>query len=124
MKTSLRVLELMARTKLSLYDLLQRLPEYSTYRSDLTIPDKLLPTVNISFRKYLSGISFAHEQDRITIDGLRINFSDHSWLLLRIRGTEPKIRVAADAKLSDRAHELLAFGEKIVKEFLALVSCV
>ena len=118
MLTSLRVLELMARKNMSLYNLLKALPTYATYRTDITIKDNLMPKVNTTFRKYLSTIPFANEKERLTIDGTRINFTDNSFLLLRVSGTEPKIRIVSDAKQPSRAKDLLLSGEKIVKEFL------
>lgn len=52
-----------------------------------------------------------------TIDGLRLAFSD-GWLLIRPSGTEPKIRVTAEAKNEKRARELYKFGLKTIEECL------
>ncbi len=34
----------------------------------------------------------------LTIDGVRVNFEDKSWILIRKSGTEPKIRIYAESK--------------------------
>ncbi|MFC1847929.1 phosphoglucosamine mutase [Chloroflexota bacterium] len=50
-----------------------------------------------------------------TIDGLRLAFSD-GWLLIRLSGTEPKIRITAEATSDRRARELYEFGTRAIEE--------
>ncbi len=52
-----------------------------------------------------------------TVDGIRLTFKD-GWLLVRGSGTEPKIRVTAEAKYNKRARELYECGVEAVKECL------
>ncbi|MDD5127558.1 MAG: phosphoglucosamine mutase [Dehalococcoidales bacterium] len=47
-------------------------------------------------------------------DGVKLNFKD-GWLLVRASGTEPKIRLTAEAKTEAWASRLYETGEKIVK---------
>jgi len=42
----------------------------------------------------------------VTIDGVRIDFSDSSWALIRASNTSPKIRLTVEAKNQQRLHEL------------------
>jgi phosphoglucosamine mutase len=44
-----------------------------------------------------------------TIDGIKLNFED-GWLLIRASGTEPKIRVTAEAKGEARVRQLYDEG--------------
>jgi phosphomannomutase len=48
------------------------------------------------------------------VDGFKIFLADGSWLLVRPSGTEPKLRVYAEATSDERVAELLAAGREIV----------
>ncbi|WP_338740702.1 phosphoglucomutase/phosphomannomutase family protein [Haloplanus salilacus] len=52
--------------------------------------------------------------DVITLDGFKLLLSDGSWLLVRPSGTEPKMRVYAEARSRDRVDALLAEGRDLV----------
>jgi len=50
-----------------------------------------------------------------TVDGIKLNFKD-GWLLIRASGTEPKIRLTAEAKNKAQARQLYNSGIKAIKE--------
>jgi phosphoglucosamine mutase len=52
-----------------------------------------------------------------SIDGTKLNFED-GWVLIRPSGTEPKIRITAEAKTSERANLLYNQCMKIVQQCL------
>lgn len=56
----------------------------------------------------------------LTISGFRIALNDGSWILIRPSGTEPKIRVVAEAPTEKRRDELFEMAystvSRIVKE--------
>lgn len=47
------------------------------------------------------------------VDGVKYSFEDDSWLLIRPSGTEPVLRVYAEARDSKTVDALLAFGRSI-----------
>jgi phosphomannomutase len=47
-------------------------------------------------------------------DGFKLRLADGSWLLIRPSGTEPKLRVYAEAATRTRLDALLAAGERLV----------
>jgi len=48
-------------------------------------------------------------------DGLKLICDDESWLMFRASGTEPKMRVYAEAKSLKRAKELVRVGHALVE---------
>jgi len=48
------------------------------------------------------------------IDGIKLVFHD-GWLLIRASGTEPKIRITAEAKSGGRVHELYDSAVKVIE---------
>jgi len=49
-----------------------------------------------------------------TIDGWRVSFDD-GWFLVRLSGTEPKVRITAEARSEARAKELYEIALSKVK---------
>jgi len=54
-------------------------------------------------------------EDVSTVDGFKVFLADGTWLLMRPSGTEPKLRVYAEAGSQERADELLAAGRDLVE---------
>jgi len=52
------------------------------------------------------------------IDGLKYQFADGSWLLIRASGTEPLVRVYVDSPSPSRARELSEMGMDTVKKYM------
>ena len=50
-----------------------------------------------------------------TADGFRFFLDDESWLLIRFSGTEPLVRVYAEAQTLERARALLAEGKGLIR---------
>jgi phosphomannomutase len=51
------------------------------------------------------------------IDGFKCIFTDASWLMIRPSGTEPIVRVYAEADSRAKLKQLLSYGEGLVKKF-------
>jgi len=50
-----------------------------------------------------------------TVDGIKLNFED-GWLLIRASGTEPKIRLTAEAKAQAQVRQLYDSGIRAIKD--------
>ncbi len=62
--------------------------------------------------------SFDDVIDVNTIDGVRLTFSDDSWVLVRPSGTEDYIRVTLEAKTIENANLIRDISVKIIKDNL------
>jgi len=47
-----------------------------------------------------------------TMDGHHFLFEDDSWLLFRASGTEPLVRIYAEAPSLDEVDRMIAFGKR------------
>ena len=50
-----------------------------------------------------------------TLDGIKYKFEDDSWLLIRPSGTEPVLRVYAEARSPEMVDALLAYGKSVAE---------
>jgi phosphoglucosamine mutase len=70
---------------------------------------------------YLESSLIALEPISVSrIDGLKLDFGD-GWLLVRPSGTEPKIRLTAEAKTESRAQQLYDEGLRAVRNSIKTV---
>ncbi len=104
--TAAKILELLADGK-TLSELAAEIPEYKNVKTK--IPSKNLEATMKQVIEAVEG----EEIDRT--DGVKI-WKKGGWLLIRPSGTEPIIRIFAEAKTQKTAEELLEYGKKLVEE--------
>lgn len=97
-------------------DLFAEVGEHQYTRRDLHPPQEKMHSI-ISALQSFKGTEFAGAPlaGIVRKDGTRLDFTDGSWLLLRPSGTEPVVRVYAEAATLDRARELVARGVDLVE---------
>ena len=117
--SGLLILEMMAMRKKSILGILKDIDkEYGTYeyrRLDMRIPEEK--------RQELVGYLASNPPKQILgkkvidinkADGYKFICEDSSWLMLRLSGTEPIVRVYAEASSEKKALEMLEFGKRLV----------
>ncbi|MCE4629046.1 MAG: hypothetical protein F7C82_02070, partial [Desulfurococcales archaeon] len=95
--------------------LLQRLPFYPSARINIKLSKeedklKIYPVLEEKAKTELAKGSV----DINEIDGVRITYEDSSWILLRVSGTEPKIRIYSQATSKQRLKDLIARAKELV----------
>jgi len=118
---SLLVLEMVASTGSALEDLVDELlkevgpSHYGRLDLRLTRP---VPREQLSSRlvsgapKAIGELKVEQVSDR---DGVKFHMSDDSWLLVRPSGTEPLLRVYAEARRPEDLESLLEYGRQVAR---------
>jgi phosphomannomutase len=94
------ILSLLAETKKPLSHVVAELPK--TFMRKMKFP--LVGTLDSLYQKIESAFPGGTKDTR---DGLRLDFTDGSWLSLRASNTEPIARATIEALTEDRAQEML-----------------
>lgn len=92
-------LSLMARTGLSVSQLVKRIPYFAMVKNKVTFPVTKLPEA------YQRLVESMKPDETSTQDGLRMDWSDR-WLLVRGSNTEPIVRLIAEAPSTQDANRL------------------
>jgi alpha-D-glucose phosphate-specific phosphoglucomutase len=116
--SGLLILEMMASRKKKILDILKAIDkEYGTYeyrRLDMKYPDEKKPKLMELLKT--NPLKKVLDKDVVTVkdrDGYKFICEDSSWLMLRLSGTEPILRIYAEAPTEKKALAILAFGKKI-----------
>jgi len=73
--------------------------------------DRVIAAIGDALPETVAGVAVEGVNDA---DGYKTLLADGSWLLVRPSGTEPKLRIYAEAESEDRVAELLDAGREIV----------
>jgi alpha-D-glucose phosphate-specific phosphoglucomutase len=118
----LLLLEVMADAQAPLHELIEDLlatvgpAQYERNDIKLTRPVKKADMVKLLLDRAPSEIAGVGVEDIQTVDGVKYYLEDGSWLLIRPSGTEPVLRVYAEAPDDGRVQALLGFGQEMAQQ--------
>ena len=95
-------------TKQNLSSLVDAVPVYPLFRGSINSKGIEMPRLQDKFMA-LKPLSISN------IDGIKLNFNN-GWLLVRPSGTEPRIRITAEARTQTQARQLYENCLNIIKE--------
>jgi phosphomannomutase len=109
-----KVVQALDRSKGAASALFRGIPDYPQERFFLRCPDELKDAAMMKVSQAMT--SERGVRDISTLDGVRVNFKDDSWTLIRKSGTEPKIRVYCEGRSPKRLRQLVSKSSALVKK--------
>ena len=97
--------------------LMETVPKYPILRDFVPCPDKIkklfLPRVKELLVPEISGVEKVLE-----VDGVRVDYKDGSYVLIRVSGTEPKARLYVGAKTQQTLDKITEIAKRIMEQVL------
>lgn len=109
-----RVVQALDRSKGTASALFRGIPDYPQERFFFRCPDELKDATMMRVSQTLTTERGVREIS--TLDGVRVNFNDDSWILIRKSGTESKIRVYCEGRSPKRLRQLVSKSSGIVRK--------
>ena len=114
--SGLRMAEIVSH-KGKLSQLLAEIPQYPNIREKITCSKEAKVKVMENMQELLED-AFDDIVEVNPLDGVRLTFSDDSWVLVRPSGTEDYIRITLESRDAERAEEIKDVCVKIINENL------
>ncbi|MCS7365208.1 MAG: phosphoglucosamine mutase [archaeon GB-1867-035] len=113
---TLLMLEVLTHEGEGLSKIVDKLPRYYNYKDKIPCPHNLKKKV---MEKMLLEVKCEEAVKIETIDGIKIWKDENKWVLIRPSGTEPIIRIYAEAKSNEEAKELVEKYKEKLRGILA-----
>jgi len=110
-----KILEILAKEKRSLSELIGEIPSYEMYKTKITCPNEKKERVMDLVVEQVKGDKDVTNIDRT--DGVKL-YVKGGWVLMRPSGTEPIFRVYVEAKEEPRAEQLAIFYKNLVESLI------
>jgi phosphomannomutase/phosphoglucomutase len=112
------MLEILAKEKQPLSELINEIPKYDTYKMKMMCPDNKKEVVLKTLVEQMHTNSNVRSIDQT--DGVKL-YLNNGWVLMRPSGTEPIFRVYVESKEKGQAEQLAASYKKIVEDIIKTV---
>ncbi|MBS3815195.1 MAG: phosphoglucosamine mutase [Hadesarchaea archaeon] len=110
----LRILEILSKSEKTLSELISEIPDYPVKRAKVSCSNNEKENKMKKVKKEAPN-TFENIVNSLDIDGLRLEFESGAWVLIRPSGTEPYIRITAEANSEDEVKSLVSKSKKILR---------
>ena len=110
-----KMLEILAKEKRSLSELIAEIPSYEMYKTKITCPNEKKERVMDLVIEQVKNNKDVTNIDRT--DGVKL-YVKGGWVLMRPSGTEPIFRLFVEAKEKQRAKQLVTIYKKLLESLL------
>jgi len=97
---------------------MKEIPKHIAERKAYIIKEDIAETVFSDCMKLLEESLTEEEGKKLTIDGLRYDLTDGTWILIRKSGTEPKIRIYYESPTPERFKWIDGIVKELEKQFM------
>ncbi|MCC7554398.1 MAG: phosphoglucosamine mutase [Methanobacteriaceae archaeon] len=111
--TVAKLLEIIAKEKKTLSELVSELPVYYSNKMKIECPDDQKVEV---MSKIVKEVEKTTDYNLDTTDGVKI-LKDDGWVIIRPSGTEPIFRCFSESDSQEKANEMTSWGISLVKKF-------
>ena len=112
--TVAKILEIIAKEKKTLSQLVSKLPVYYSAKMKTECADDLKEEI---MSKIATEVKQTTDYELDTTDGVKI-FKDGGWVIIRPSGTEPIFRSYSEGNTQEQADEMAQWGINLIKKYL------
>jgi len=110
-----KILEIIAKEKKTLSELIAELPRYEVYKTKMACPNEKKEKVMRTLAEKTKKDSNVIKVDET--DGVKL-YMKNGWVLMRPSGTEPIFRVYSESKEKDVAEKLALAYKKLTEDII------
>jgi phosphoglucosamine mutase len=114
--SSTLLLQALEEARLKLSQFTSKAQKYPLIRQDVTCPNPIKPKLMEKIFKVFPE-TFSETTEQSTVDGLRLTLKK-AWLLIRPSGTEPLIRLTAEAETRQKAEVTMKKAIKLINRLI------
>ena len=111
--TVAKILEIIAKEKKTLSELVSELPDYYSAKMKTECADDLKEEI---MSKIAAEVKETTDYELDTTDGVKI-FKDGGWVIIRPSGTEPIFRSYSEGNSQEQADEMAEWGISLIKKY-------
>jgi phosphomannomutase/phosphoglucomutase len=114
----LKMLEILSKQKKPFSKIVKAYPGFYQIKKRKDLPPQRKDEIMAEIHKQIKWELGSKKTRMLDIDGYKIMYPDDSWLLIRASGTEPVLRIFADARKRKKAETIIQAAEDFVENII------